>query len=102
MSHNYYLYNDPATGLLTWIPWDNNEAFKGGSMRTALSMSLDEVNANWPLIRYLMDDPVYQASYVDNVAALINGGLQPGDNHGPLPGTPRVDRPLCGRLKRRN
>ena len=26
MSHNYYLYNDPETGLLTWIPWDNNMA----------------------------------------------------------------------------
>src|SRR5690606_23240726 len=27
-SHNYYLYNDPATGQLTWIPWDHNEALK--------------------------------------------------------------------------
>ena len=25
MSHNYYLYHDPTTDLLTWIPWDNNE-----------------------------------------------------------------------------
>ena len=38
MSHNYYLYNDPISGLLTWIPWDNNEAFKTGNMRTALSL----------------------------------------------------------------
>lgn len=30
MSHNYYLYNDPETGLLTWIPWDNNMALGDG------------------------------------------------------------------------
>jgi spore coat protein H len=31
MSHNYYLYNDPETGLLTWIPWDNNMALGDGA-----------------------------------------------------------------------
>ena len=78
MSHNYYLYNNPGNGLLTWIPWDNNEAFNAGnSTRTARSISLDEVNANWPLIRFLMDDPIYQAAYVDNVEVLINGVFNP-------------------------
>jgi len=76
MSHNYYLYNDPETGLLTWIPWDNNEAFNSGNVRS-LSLSLDEVNANWPLIRYLMDDPVYQAAYASNIESLINGAFNP-------------------------
>jgi len=64
MSHNYYLYHDPETDLLTWIPWDNNEALYGGGMRGALSMSLEEVGDNWPLIRYLMDDEVYHDRYV--------------------------------------
>jgi hypothetical protein len=31
MSHNYYLYNDPESGLLTWIPWDNNMALGDGA-----------------------------------------------------------------------
>lgn len=26
MAHNYYLYTDPATSLINWIPWDNNMA----------------------------------------------------------------------------
>jgi len=30
MTHNYYLYNDPADGLIKWIVWDNNEAFQLG------------------------------------------------------------------------
>jgi hypothetical protein len=77
MSHNYYLYHNPTTDLLIWIPWDNNEALKTGNMREALSLSLDEVSADWPLIRYLMDDPVYQAAYIDNVEVLINGAFNP-------------------------
>ncbi|MGD8807508.1 MAG: CotH kinase family protein, partial [Chloroflexota bacterium] len=30
MSHNYYLYDDPETGQLTWISWDNNMAMSAG------------------------------------------------------------------------
>ena len=32
MTHNYYLYNNPDNNLLTWIPWDNNEALQTGNM----------------------------------------------------------------------
>jgi spore coat protein H len=77
MQHNYYLYRDPTTDLLTWIPWDNNEAFKDGNMRGSVSLSLDEVTDEWPLIRYLMDDPVYQAKYTAYVETLISGAFNP-------------------------
>jgi spore coat protein H len=77
MTHNYYLYNDPTTGQLTWIPWDNNEALKTGRMKEPLSFSMDEVNERWPLIRYLLDDSVYQAEYVKNVEEVINGAFDP-------------------------
>ncbi|MDA3823748.1 MAG: CotH kinase family protein, partial [Bacteroidales bacterium] len=53
MTHNYYLYNNPDNGLLTWIPWDNNEALQSGKQKGALSLSLDEVGSTWPLIRYI-------------------------------------------------
>ena len=72
MSHNYFLYTDPESGQITWIPWDNNHALAGGGMREALSLSLDEVTDGWPLIRYLMDDPVYQDQYDSYVAAVVN------------------------------
>ena len=44
MAHNYVVYNDPGTGLLTWIPWDSNEALKDGNgpQGGALTLSLDE------------------------------------------------------------
>lgn len=69
MTHNYYLYNNPETNKLEWIPWDNNEALhESRGNREALSLGLDEVNDNWPLIRYLLDDSEYNViydSYVD-------------------------------------
>ncbi|MFY0687173.1 MAG: CotH kinase family protein [Cyclobacteriaceae bacterium] len=61
MTHNYFLYND--NGLLTWIPWDNNEAFAEGKMGGALSLGMQEVNDQWPLIAYIMESPSYQSSY---------------------------------------
>lgn len=94
MTHNFYLYHDPETDQLTWISWDHNlvlgamggrgggpggfggggaapaagavPAGPGGRMGARMNVSLDktEVGDNWPLIRYLMDDPTYYASYI--------------------------------------
>jgi len=77
MSHNYYLYHDPTTDLLTWIPWDNNESMQFNNGRGTLSISLDEVDDSWPLIRYLLDDPVYHTVYVDYVEKFINNFYNP-------------------------
>ena len=85
MSHNYYLYHDPDSGLLEWISWDHNEAMsartagRGGRGPGGMSVSLDmaAVNENWPLIRYLLDDPVYYARYLDYLAETIAGPFDP-------------------------
>ncbi len=90
MEHNYYLYNDPTTGQLTWIPWDNNmalsEGMGGGFGRRGQAnptasgtTSLDQANitSDWPLIRFLMDDPVYYDLYVTYVDETIKGAFEP-------------------------
>ncbi len=105
MTHNYYLYNNPATGKLTWISWDHNfvlGAMGGGSMPGMRNNANPPANAggqmpnnanplangggmrgpgggfggqnntfdkasvtsDWPLIRYLLDDPTYYAAYI--------------------------------------
>ncbi len=76
--HNYYLYTNPTTGQITWIPWDNNEALKSAGGRGAiLSLGLEEVGANWPLISYLVADEVYHAQYVDYVAQVAESAFNP-------------------------
>ncbi|MCL3779412.1 spore coat protein [Prolixibacteraceae bacterium JC049] len=77
MTHNYYLYNDPTSGLLTWIPWDNNEAFQEGKQGGALSLSMDEVGNNWPLISYIIDQPEYKATYEEYLQQFIDDVFVP-------------------------
>lgn len=101
MAHNFYLYNNPDTGQLTWISWDHNMILGNGGMGGngggmppqnnreqekpqgnapaggpgGHSTSLDkaDVDENWPLIRYLLDDPVYYAKYLDYLQETIDG-----------------------------
>ena len=77
MTHNYYLYNDQTGSSLTWIPWDNNEALQEGKQGGALSLGLTEVGANWPLIRYLMSDPIYKALYLNYLHEVIATAFYP-------------------------
>ncbi|MDD1727933.1 MAG: CotH kinase family protein [Methanospirillum sp.] len=144
MAHNFYLYTDPSTGQITWIPWDNNFALQngsegmggfgggnppgfgnmtpgnfigspqtgtpasgggqppafgnttsgnhpmgfpgmmGGDMNMtqhgpggAQNLSLTEVGDEWPLIRYLIDDPVYHEKYVQAVEKVITDVFTP-------------------------
>lgn len=71
MAHNYYLYNNPETKKLVWIPWDNNEAFRSDRMR-GMSMSHHKVDANWPLIRYILDQPQYYSFYKEDVKIFLD------------------------------
>ncbi len=78
MNHNYYLYNNPETGQLVWIPWDNNESFKSsGGIRPALSLDLNEVDKTWPLISYLRDDPVYYQKYLTFLESFLADQFDP-------------------------
>jgi len=79
MTHNYYLYNNPVGNQLTWIPWDNNEALQEGKMGSALSLSLDEVSSNWPLIRYLLDDATYNQKYREYMLQFIQEVFIPNE-----------------------
>ena len=95
MAHNYYLYNNPETGQLVWLPWDHNMTLgSGGGMagrndaggrgdtgdigqaggpggmggRSNVSLDKADVGEDWPLIRFLLDDPVYNERYLTFLA----------------------------------
>ena len=73
MNHNYYLYNKPSDNLLTWIPWDNNEALLDNTMGNApLSFSFEEINDDWPLIRFLYDELEYKNKYDNYIRDFLN------------------------------
>ncbi|KIG14971.1 Cellulosomal protein [Enhygromyxa salina] len=89
MTHNYYLYADPSDGLIKWIPWDLNESLLiqgggggpgpggggGGPGGGSDSVLLDEISAQWPMIRRLLDDEVYSAAYRDKLLDLQTGAF---------------------------
>lgn len=62
-AHNYYMYNNPADSLLTWIPWDHNEALQKGKGRGSMDLSLATQGGNWPLIEYIIEQPEYLERY---------------------------------------
>ncbi|MFY0712919.1 CotH kinase family protein [Seonamhaeicola sp. NFXS20] len=73
MTHNYYLYNNPNTNKLTWIPWDNNEALQTGNMGGSLPLNFSGLSSSsWPLIGYLYADDVYKAKYDAYVQEIVN------------------------------
>jgi spore coat protein H len=87
-AHNYYLYGSPRhRDRLFWIPWDHDLAvpsgiggFGGGGGiggGTTLDLFHAQVGANWPLIRLLLADPVYRATYRSYAEELLNSVLDP-------------------------
>ena len=77
MEHNYYLYNNPDNNLLTWIPWDNNEALQEGKQGGSLNLDFSDLSSNdWPLIEFLYNDDVYRSKYDAYVASTINGPFE--------------------------
>lgn len=74
MTHNYFLYNDPETEKLTWIPWDNNEALQNGKQGGSLALNFSDLQtSDWPLIGYLYQDDVYRARYDGLVQEVVDG-----------------------------
>lgn len=72
MTHNFYLYSNPEDSLLTWIPWDNNEAFEEGKQQGALNLSLSDAGSSWPLIYYIIAQPEYEAIYESYLQSFID------------------------------
>ncbi len=78
MTHNFYLYNNPDTAKLTWIPWDNNEALQEGKQGGALALDFTNIQANaWPLIEIIYADEIYKAQYDSYLIDVIANAFEP-------------------------
>ncbi len=77
-AHNYYLYNDPETLKLIWIPWDNNEALQEGKQGGALALDFSNIQVDeWPLIEKLYADETYKAQYDAYLLEVIESAFEP-------------------------
>jgi spore coat protein H len=78
MTHNYYLYNDPADNLIKWIPWDNNEAFEEGKQGGVLAFEFTSISDDdWPMIGYILSAPSYEIAFKQHILTFINGVFDP-------------------------
>jgi spore coat protein H len=82
--HNYYVYGSPRhRDRIFWIPWDHDLAMPTGGLGTPLPTAPIDLfhnnvsGTNWPLIRFLLDDPVYRAAYRANVQDLLSTVFEP-------------------------
>lgn len=80
-AHNYYLYGSPRhRDRLFWIPWDHDLSLSGGgAVGAAITIDLFQqgATASWPLIRFLLDDPIYRAAYRAHVEDLLATTFEP-------------------------
>jgi spore coat protein H len=75
VTKNHYFYQDLAdNGRLVYIPCDFNMSLGGYNMGIKIpSLSLSEITNSWPLIRFLIDDPVYKSRYHEEMRTAIDG-----------------------------
>jgi len=77
MIHNYYLYNNPETSKITWIPWDNNEALQDGKQGGSLNLDFSDLDSNsWPLIANIYADDIYKARYDELLQEVIDDSFE--------------------------
>ena len=85
MPHNYYVYANPLDqNRFFWLPWDLNEALASRRHDGCVPNSpmLDEIVSGaasvakeWPLIKYILGDPIYRESYRGYLRAVLDSGF---------------------------
>ncbi len=89
LAHNYYLYSNPSNGnRFTFITWDHNNALDSQTpMGDPLASNAHglfyesfpdyhNINDKWPLIHWIMNDPVYNEQYMTVLKEICAGPFE--------------------------
>jgi spore coat protein CotH len=82
---NYYLYNNPDTGLFEFLPWDLNMAFgRFGNFENNATLDIFQPTTNGrisgrPLVNRVLAVPDYVDVYEARIRGLIEGSFSPGN-----------------------
>lgn len=76
---NFYTYVDPATGRMTWIPWDVGLSLGGFAARglTPETLPLTYTTASRPLVYAVFETPATRAAYLAT-ARTVAASAAPG------------------------
>ncbi|MCA0236125.1 MAG: CotH kinase family protein [Bacteroidetes bacterium] len=64
---NYYIYHEPRSSLLYWLPWDYNLALYNGA-----NYSILETNTHEALFNKMVADPVYRERYMQLACEMLD------------------------------
>jgi spore coat protein CotH len=84
MSHNYYLYHDPVSDQLVWIPWDNNQSLGSAGGGGRRGNNDDNPGQGGPNGGFRPQDDANagQAQATPQAGAQVNPGNMPNNNAG--------------------
>lgn len=75
--HNYYLYEDPKTHRMVFVPWDLNEAFGGFVMGDPAQTTRASIHAPYAppkiLIERVLAVQSYRKAYLEKLESLLAG-----------------------------
>ncbi len=67
---NFYLYENPTTNLIEWIPWDYNLAFSGTTTNIIIPYTAGPNNK--PLVKNTQSTPLFKTAYFTQLCNLLN------------------------------
>ncbi len=69
IENNFSLYYDNSASLFHWIPsgGSNSTMLPGGYSLFSLPLDFNTTDAEWPFIRYILDQPRYWATYIQYI-----------------------------------
>lgn len=68
---NFFLYQNPESNLMDWIPWDYNLAFSNNNTDLIIDYAMS-MNGPQQLVKKIQDDPELRSSFFDHVCILMD------------------------------